>query len=105
MLRVAQYVFLLLVMIKSIKNKGLDKFFKTGNSSGIQQTHKKKLLMRLTALHTATVINDMDLPGFQLHQLKGKMEDLWSIDLSGNWRLTFKFEDGNVFLLDYEDYH
>lgn len=92
-------------MIKSIKHKGLAQFFKTGNSSGIQQAHKKKLLMRLTALHTATVIKDMDLPGFRLHQLKGKMENLWSIDVSGNWRLTFKFEDGNVFLLDYEDYH
>lgn len=105
MLRVAQYVLILYAMIKSIRHKGLEKFFMTGNSSGIQQAHKKKLRMRLTALHTATIIKDIDLPGFRLHQLKGKMEDLWSIDVSGNWRLTFKFEDGDVFLLDYKDYH
>ena len=61
--------------------------------------------MRLTALHTATVIQDMDLPGFRLHQLKGKMDGSWSIDVSGNWRLTFEFDDGDVFLLDYKDYH
>ncbi len=92
-------------MIKSIKHKGLEKFFKTGNASGIQQAHKKKLRMRLTALHTATVIQDMDLPCFRLHQLKGKMDGSWSIDVSGNWRLTFEFDDGDVFLLDYKDYH
>ncbi|MCF8355683.1 MAG: type II toxin-antitoxin system RelE/ParE family toxin [Melioribacteraceae bacterium] len=92
-------------MIKSIKHKGLERFFKTGNSSGILHAHKNKLRMRLAALHTANVIKDMDLPGFRLHQLKGKMENLWSIDVSDNWRLTFKFEDGNVFLLDYKDYH
>ncbi len=92
-------------MIKSIKHKGLEKFFTTGNSSGIQQAHKKKVRMCLAALHTATVIKDIDLPGFRLHQLKGKMENLWSIDINGNWRLTFKFKNGDVFLLDYKDYH
>jgi len=61
--------------------------------------------MQLTALDTATCIDDMDIPGYRLHPLKGNRKGLWSISVSGNWRLTFEFADGNVFVLDYEDYH
>jgi len=92
-------------MIKSFNHKGLEKFFKTGNTAGIQSAHKKKLRIRLTALNTTTEIQDMDLPGFRLHPLKGKMEGLWAIDVSGNWRITFEFKDGNVFIVNYKDYH
>ena len=92
-------------MIKSFKHKGLEKFYKTGKTAGIQVAHKKKLRIRLTALDTATEIQDMDLPGFRLHQLKGKLEGLWAIDVSGNWRLTFEFKNGDVFIINYEDYH
>ena len=92
-------------MIKSFKHKGLEKFFKTGNTAGIQPTHKKKLRIRLTALDTATEIQDINLPGFRLHTLKGKMEGLWAIDVSENWRITFEFKDGNVFIVNYKDYH
>lgn len=92
-------------MIKSFKHKGLEKFFKSGKTAGIQSAHKKKLRIRLTALDTATKIQDMDLPGFRLHSLKGKKEGLWAIDVSGNWRITFEFIDGDVFILNYEDYH
>jgi len=63
-------------MIKSFQNKGLQKFFETGSTVGIQAAHKKKLKMRLIALDTAIEIQDMDLPGFRLHPLKGKMKDL-----------------------------
>ena len=59
----------------------------------------------LAALDTAIKINDMSIPGFKLHSLKGSKYDIWSIAVSGNWRLTFKFIDGNVHLLNYEDYH
>jgi len=92
-------------MIKSFKHKGLQKFFETGSTSGIQAAHKKRLKIRLIALDTATEIEDMDLPGFRLHPLKGKMEGLWAIDVSGNWRITFKFKDGDVFIVNYKDYH
>ncbi|MCB9247945.1 MAG: type II toxin-antitoxin system RelE/ParE family toxin [Ignavibacteriales bacterium] len=92
-------------MIMSFKHKGLEKFFETGSTAGIQPAHKKKLKMRLAALDTATEIQDMDLPGFRLHQLKGKMEGLWAIDVNGNWRITFEFNDGNVFIVNYKDYH
>jgi proteic killer suppression protein len=92
-------------MIKSFKHKGLEKFFETGSTSGINQAHKQKLRMRLTASDTATEIQDIDLPGFRLHQLKGKKQKLWAIDVSKNWRITFKFQDSDVFIANYEDYH
>ncbi|MDA3861218.1 MAG: type II toxin-antitoxin system RelE/ParE family toxin [Melioribacteraceae bacterium] len=92
-------------MIKSFKHKGLQKYFETGSVAGIQAVHKKKIKIRLTALDTATQIQDMDLPGFRLHPLKGKMEGFWAIDVSGNWRITFEFKDGDVFIVNYKDYH
>lgn len=60
--------------------------------------------MQLVALDTARTIDDMDIPGFRLHRLKGK-PIRWSIWVNGNWRLTFEFEDGNAYILNYEDYH
>ena len=61
--------------------------------------------MQLAALDTASVIDDMDIPGFRLHPLKGKLAGRWAISVSGNWRITFEFRDGNAFILNYEDYH
>lgn len=105
MLRVAQRCFILDCMIKSFKHKGLKKFFETGNISGIQAAHQQKLRMRLAALDTAIVLQDIDLPGFRLHPLKGKMAGIWAIDVSKNWRITFEFRDGDVYIVNYEDYH
>lgn len=92
-------------MIKSFRHKGLRKLFETGNTTGIQAAHTKKLRIQLAALETAQVIDDMDLPGFALHPLKGEMLGRWAISINGNWRLTFEFRDGNAYVLDYEDYH
>ena len=61
--------------------------------------------MILAALDTSLEIKDMDIPGFKLHPLKGKLKGRWSVSVSGNWRITFEFRDGNAFVLDYEDYH
>ena len=61
--------------------------------------------MLLAALDTAQTIQDMNVPGFKLHPLKGRWKGRWAISVSGNWRLTFEFRDGDVHLLDYEDYH
>lgn len=61
--------------------------------------------MQLVALDTATVIDDMNLPGFRLHPLKGNMKGLWSIDVNKNWRITFEFKAGDVYIVNYEDYH
>ena len=92
-------------MIKSIRHKGLAKFFAKGSSAGVQASHAKRLRLQLAALDTAQTIDDMDIPGFGLHPLKGKLKGRWSIWVNGNWRLTFEFKDGNVYVLDYEDYH
>lgn len=92
-------------MIKSFRHKGLKRFFETGKSSGIQANHAKKLRMQLIALHTAQKIEDLDIPNFRLHPLKGNLKGRWSIWVSENWRLTFTFENQNVEVLDYEDYH
>jgi proteic killer suppression protein len=92
-------------MIKSFRHKGLRTFFETGRSAGVQANHTKRLRMRLAALDSAQSIEDMDIPGFRLHPLKGEMRGRWSISVNGNWRLTFEFQDGNAYILDYEDYH
>lgn len=92
-------------MILAFKHKGLRKFFEIGSTAGIQANHAKRLRLQLAALDTAETINDMDIPGFSLHPLKGEMRGRWSISVNGNWRLTFEFRDGNVHVLDYEDYH
>lgn len=61
--------------------------------------------MQLAALDTAMAIDDMDIPGFRLHPLKGKKTGLWSVNVSGNWRVTFRLQEGNVYDVNYEDYH
>jgi len=94
-----------LTMIKSFKHKGLRQFFEKGNTSGIQAGHVEKIRMQLTALHTAHKIEDMDIPGYKLHKLKGSKNKLWSIKVNKNWRLTFEFIDGHVYIVNYEDYH
>ena len=92
-------------MIESFRHKGLDKFFETGSTAGVQPSHAKKLRMVLAALDTAQTIEDMSIPGFALHPLKGEMHGRWSVSINANWRLTFEFRDGNAYVLDYEDYH
>ncbi|MEZ9909408.1 type II toxin-antitoxin system RelE/ParE family toxin [Vibrio sp. 10N.261.51.A3] len=98
-------------MIKTFKHKGLKKFFETGSKAGIQakheheHEHEHKLRMQLAAIDTATIIDDVDLPGFKLHPLKGDRDGIWSITVNGNWRITFEFIDGNAYILNYEDYH
>lgn len=92
-------------MIKSFKHKGLERFFESGTTRGIQQGHAQKLRMQLAALDTAQVIEDLDIPGYRLHPLKGNRKGIWSITVNGNWRITFEFKEGNVFIVNYEDYH
>ncbi len=100
-MRIALHCF----MIKSFKHKGLKKYFETGSTSGIQSKHERKLRMQLTAIDTAQAIEDVNLPSFKLHPLKGNRDGIWSITVNGNWRITFEFINGNAFILNYEDYH
>ncbi|MFZ1910593.1 MAG: type II toxin-antitoxin system RelE/ParE family toxin [Burkholderiales bacterium] len=92
-------------MIQSFRHKGLRKFYESGSAAGVPPHHAKRLRMLLTALDTAQSIEDMDIPGFRLHQLKGEERGRWSVWVNGNWRVTFEFKDGHAYVLDYEDYH
>jgi len=92
-------------MIRSFKHKGLEKFFSTGAASGIQSAHSKRLRIILGWLSASTSPQDMDLPGLYLHQLRGKYRGRWSVRVSGNWRVTFKFDGPDATDVDYKDYH
>lgn len=92
-------------MIQSFRHKGLRKFFESGSATGIQPAHAKRLRMLLVAMDTAQSIDDMNVPGFRLHPLKGSERGRWSVWVNGNWRLTFEFRDGHAWVLDYEDYY
>ena len=92
-------------MIKDFRHKGLRRFFKTGATTGIQTTHAKRLGRQLSRLDQAGSQNDMNVPGWDLHPLKGKLKGHWSVSVSGSWRMTFKFDDGDAVLVDYQDYH
>ena len=72
---------------------------------GIQVALASKLRMQLAALDTAYCIEDLDIPGYRLHQLKGSRNVQWFITVSANWRVTFEFQESHVYIVNYEDYH
>ena len=92
-------------MIKSFKHKGLKAFFETGSIKGIQPIHTDKLNLILTALNKARKIEHLNIPSFKLHKLKGNMDNLWSVTVQANWRITFEFYDEDIYIVDYQDYH
>ena len=92
-------------MIESFKNKSLQLYFEKGDSSKINQGHQKKVKLILTLLQAAVDIKDLNFPGSDLHVLKGPRKGFWSIKVSGNWRIIFRFENGDVHDVDYLDYH
>lgn len=92
-------------MIKSFSHKGLKEFFETGSKKGIQADHAPKLSRMLDRLDASTNPQDMDLPGYRLHPLKGDKKDMWAVTVNGNWRMTFYFEGLDAYLVDYTDYH
>jgi proteic killer suppression protein len=92
-------------MIKSFGHKGIKAFFETGSKAGIQPHHAAKLQVQLASLNQARKPQDMGAPSWGLHPLQGNMAGHWAVTVSGNWRLTFSFENGDVILVDYQDYH
>jgi proteic killer suppression protein len=92
-------------MIKSFSHKGLGDFFYDGTKKGIQPKHANKLADILDRLDAATLIKDMNFPGSELHLLEPKRKGKWAVKVSGNWRITFRFKDGDAYEIDYEDYH
>jgi toxin HigB-1 len=98
-------------MIRSFRHKGVEQFFRTGTKAKIQPKHADKpkhadrLKLQLAALDNSKSEKDMNAPGWRLHPLYGNLENHWSVEVSGNWRLTFRFEGEDAVLVDYQDYH
>lgn len=91
--------------IRSFAHKGLERYFATGSTAGIQAMHAKRLRQVLALLDEARSVDDMDAPGLRLHPLKGDLKGHWAVTVQANWRVTFRFEDGNAHVVDYLDYH
>jgi proteic killer suppression protein len=92
-------------VIKNFRHRGLEKFFRTGSKAGIQPKHAVKLRVQLFALDNAKGPGDMNAPRWRPHPLAGELKDQWAVWVSGNWRLTFRFEGEDAVLVSYQDYH
>jgi proteic killer suppression protein len=92
-------------MIQGFLHKGLARFYETGSTAGIQVIHARRLRLILTNLDQAETPTDMNLPGLRLHELKGDRKGTWAVDVSGNWRVTFRFSGKDTDQVNYEDYH
>lgn len=91
--------------IKSFRHKGVERFFLSGSKAGIQAAHAPKLSRLLGRLSVAVAPEDMNLPGWGFHRLKGDLAGHYAVQVNGNWRVTFKFEGPDAVLVDYLDYH
>ena len=92
-------------MIKSFSHKGVEMFFKTGSKAKIQAAHAKRLRVQLGKLDVSMSAEDMQLPGWRCHALKGELAGHWAVWVDKNWRLTFRFEGTDAVLVNYQDYH
>jgi proteic killer suppression protein len=92
-------------MIKNVKHKGLKKLYEAGSKQGVNAEHAARLLLILARLDASSAPEDMNLPGLGLHALKGSLKNFWSVSVSGNWRVIFRFENNHATDVDYLDYH
>jgi len=92
-------------MIKSFKHKGLEQLFYDGSRKGVQPKHADKLEAILDILDAADTVSVMNFPGSSLHLLQPKKEQRWAVKVSGNWRVTFIFSEGEAYEVNYADYH
>jgi proteic killer suppression protein len=92
-------------MIRSIRHKGLKRLYEDDNARGVAPEHAGKLRDVLGRLDASTAVADMDLPGFRLHALKGDLEGFWAVTVRANWRVIFRFAEGDALDVDYVDYH
>jgi proteic killer suppression protein len=92
-------------VIRPFVHKGLQALYQRGNKAGVQAVHVSRLRLILALLDQASVIGDMDAPGLRLHALKGDLKGHWSVTVQANWRVIFRFEDGDAHVVDYLDYH
>jgi proteic killer suppression protein len=92
-------------MIRGFRHTGLRRLYEKGETKGVRQDHVEKLENILAALNVARKPDDMNLPGFGLHPLKGDLKGIWSVTVRANWRVIFRFKDGNARDVDLTDYH
>ena len=92
-------------MIASFRHRGLKALYDGRKARRVAPKHVEKLRDILGALDRARGPEGMNLPGFRLHELKGSLKGHYAVSVSGNWRVTFRFEDGSVVDVDYVDYH
>ncbi|MEO7211613.1 type II toxin-antitoxin system RelE/ParE family toxin [Mucilaginibacter sp.] len=92
-------------MIVSIRHKGLRQYFEKGDASKLQPQHLSKIRLILTRLHAAKVINDLNVPGYALHQLTDELKTFWAVKVDKNYRIIFQLISENVYEVDYLDYH
>lgn len=92
-------------MIRKIRHKGLKKLYEEDSAAKVNPDHADKLRRILARLDASSKPQDMDLPGYRLHKLKGEYEGFWAVDVSGNWRVVFRFEGGDATDVDFVDYH
>ena len=92
-------------MIKSFRNKALSDLWSNGTTAKLDQQMHKRIMRRLDVLDNAALANEMDLPGFRFHSLKGFDPTRYSVHVNGPWCITFEFEGGNAYRTDFEQYH
>jgi proteic killer suppression protein len=92
-------------MIRSFRHKGLKRLFETGSTRMVSPDLVGQLIRQLDVLNRAVTVQDVNLPGYRLHELKGDRKGTWSVMVSGNWRLTFTFHDRDAYDVDLEGYH
>ncbi len=92
-------------MIASFRHRGLKALYDGKSSRRVAAHHVRKLLDILAVLDRSASPHDVDLPGFRLHPLKGRLQGHYAVSVSGNWRVTFRFEDCDAVDVDYVDYH
>jgi len=92
-------------MIRSIRHKGLKHLYDDNDPRGVKVEHVEKVSDILARLDAAVVIADIDMPGFRLHPLKADRKGFWAVTVRANWRVIFRFDDGDAQDVDYVDYH
>ena len=92
-------------MIRSIRHRGLKRLYERDDRSKLRPDLVDKIVLLLGRLDAAGSIDDMDVPGFGLHRLSGDLKGFWSVTVSRNWRIVFRFEEDDAFDVDFLDYH
>ena len=92
-------------MIRKLRHRGLKRLYERGDPRGVRADQAERIALALADLDDAGKPSDLDLPGYRLHRLRGELKGFWSISISANWRIVFRFEDGDVYDVDLIDYH